>query len=122
MLHDGQAVAPRADHSGMEFTHACSFCGWERLSRSPVMLSPSCAGCGCALDARPARPSLGPAAGFEMAARWTTGLRLFGVAVALLALFAATRVGYDAAGASGGLIAFGMGCFLLVPFVPQRLR
>ena len=38
------------------------------------------------------------------------------------ALFAATRVGYSAAGPSGGLIAFGMGCFLLVPFVPQRLR
>jgi hypothetical protein len=106
----------------MEFTHACSFCGWQRLSASPVMLSPACAGCGCALDARPARPSVGAVGGFEMAARWTSALRVLGVAVALLALFAATRVGYDEAGASGGLIAFGMGCFLLVPFVPQRLR
>jgi hypothetical protein len=48
-------------------------------------------------------------------------LRVVGVLMAMLALYAATKVGYDTAGASGALMAFGMGAFLLVPFVPQRL-
>lgn len=56
-----------------------------------------------------------------MPARWMRALRRLGVCVALLALYAGTKAGYDAAGGSGALIAFGMGCFLLVPFVPQRL-
>jgi hypothetical protein len=108
----------------MEFKHACSFCGWGQLSASPVMLTPSCARCGCALDAR---PSVRPGAGAEAAdlgllpVRWMRALRWLGASVALLALYAATKAGYDAAGGSGALIAFGMGCFLLVPFVPQRL-
>jgi hypothetical protein len=107
----------------MEFTHACSFCGWGRSSASPVMLAPSCARCGCGLDAR---PSVRPGAGAEnvelaLPARWMRALRRLGACVALLALYAATKAGYDAAGASGALIAFGIGCFLLVPFVPQRL-
>jgi hypothetical protein len=104
----------------MEFTHACSFCGWERLSPSPVMLSPACDRCGCALDAR-ARVAATPIRERAMPARATLLLRLAGVLLAALALYAATKVGFDSAGPSGALIAFGMGGFLLVPFVPQRL-
>jgi hypothetical protein len=105
----------------MEFTHACSFCGWERFSASPVMLAPACERCGCALDARARRPSTGAVAAIELTPPLIRALRVLGAVVALLALYAATKAGYDMAGASGGLIAFGMGCFLLVPFVPQRL-
>jgi hypothetical protein len=106
----------------MEFTHACSFCGWERSSGSPVMLAPACESCGCALDAHVKRRSTAAGTGFDLGQPWTRALRMLGVVVAVLALYAATKVGYDRGGASGGLIAFGMGCFLLVPFVPQRLR
>ena len=87
------------------------------------MLSPSCARCGCALDARAVRQaSASDGAGFALPARWMQASRVLGVLVGLLALYAATKAGYDTAGGSGALVAFGMGCFLLVPFVPQRLR
>jgi hypothetical protein len=43
------------------------------------------------------------------------------VLVALLSLYAAAKVGYDSAGASGAMIAFGVGGFLLLPFVPERV-
>jgi hypothetical protein len=107
----------------MEFKHACSFCGWTRLSASPVMLAPACERCGCALDAGPsARAGTGAEGGsFALPARWMRALRWLGACVALLALYAASKAGYDAGGPSGALIAFGMGGFLLVPFVPQRL-
>lgn len=107
----------------MGFKHACSFCGWERFSATPVMLAPSCGHCGCALDARAVEPAAAPpgAGRGGLPASWTTALRWVGVLVALLALYAGTKVGYDAAGPSGALMAFGMGAFLLVPFVPQRL-
>jgi hypothetical protein len=107
----------------MRFKHACSFCGWERFSATPVMLAPACGHCGCALDARVVEPAADPGAAGRsgLPARGTTALRCFGVLVALLALYAGTKVGYDAAGPSGALMAFGMGGFLLVPFVPQRL-
>jgi hypothetical protein len=85
------------------------------------MLSPRCEHCGCALDAVVAE---GPSASAPVrlfGPRWVLALRVAGVFLALLALYAATKAGYGAAGASGALIAFGMGGFLLVPFVPQRL-
>jgi hypothetical protein len=106
----------------MEFKHACSFCGWGRASATPVMLAPACERCGCALDARAenaAAAVAGPA--FVVPPTWMLTLRVLGVLVAILALYAATKVGYDALGPSGALTAFGMGGFLLVPFVPQRL-
>jgi hypothetical protein len=106
----------------MEFTHACSFCGWSRLSTTPVMLEPSCSRCGCALDARVVAPTTGAAAALALPALWTRAGRAFGVLIAVLALYTATKAGYDLAGGAGALIAFGMGGFLLVPFVPQRLR
>jgi hypothetical protein len=106
----------------MGFKHACSFCGWELSSATPVMLAPSCQRCGCALDAHAVEPAAGPGAGGRgLPAGWTTALRLAGALLALLALYAGTKMGYDAAGPSGALMAFGMGGFLLVPFVPQRL-
>jgi hypothetical protein len=105
----------------MDFRHACSFCGWERFSSSPVMLSPSCERCGCALDAHLAEAGCVPVTGRALSSRSMLLLRVAGVLMAVLALYAATKAGYDAAGASGALMAFGMGGFLLVPFVPQRL-
>jgi hypothetical protein len=115
----------------MEFHHSCSFCGWSRVSATPVMLSPSCAGCGCALDAvastrvghhggggseQHASPLLVvlPAAALPV-------LRRMGVLLGALMLYAAAKVGYDSAGASGAMIAFGAGGFLLLPFVPERV-
>jgi hypothetical protein len=104
----------------MDFRHACAFCGWERVSPTPVMLSPSCERCGCALDAS-AIAATAPSFERAMPARALLLLRVVGVILGALALYAATKVGFDSAGPSGALIAFGMGGFLLVPFVPQRL-
>jgi hypothetical protein len=86
------------------------------------MLAPSCSHCGCALDARVAGPVAAAPALAAFPALWTRAGRAFGVLIALLALYAATKAGYGSAGGAGALIAFGVGCFLLVPFVPQRLR
>src|SRR5947199_93019 len=47
----------------MEFRHSCSFCGWGRVSATSVMLEPSCAHCGCALESSPAARSPGDAPG-----------------------------------------------------------
>jgi hypothetical protein len=105
----------------MEFRHACSFCGWERFGATPVMLAPSCGGCGCALDARAVEVACEQAAVFSVPPAWMRLVRAAGVVLAVLALYAATKVGFDTAGPSGALMAFGMGTFLLVPFVPQRL-
>lgn len=108
----------------MGFAHSCSFCGWGRSSRSPVMLEPCCPRCGCALDAVASTHEAGGGGpeGFVLPRLALSALRWAGVALALLALYAATAVGYRAAGAAGALIAFGLGAFLAVPFVPQRLR
>ena len=105
----------------MEFKHACSFCGWGRMSATPVMLAPACEQCGCALDARAVEAVGGPVTAFRFPAAWARALQILWVMAGLLALYAATKLGYDAAGPSGALIAFGIGGFLLVPFVPQRL-
>jgi hypothetical protein len=114
-LHAGST-----DQAGMEFKHACSFCGWERVSPTPVMLSPSCERCGCALDAS-AVAAAAPVFERAMPAPAMLLLRVLGVVLGALALYAATKVGLDSAGPSGALVAFGMGWFLIVPFVPQRL-
>ena len=107
----------------MGFQHACPYCGSRRASASAVMLAPACATCGCALESRrvhqaaPERPRtvVVPAAAFAL-------VRPLCVLLALLALYAGAKLGWDAAGPSGGLIAFGAGGFLLLPFVPERLR
>jgi hypothetical protein len=108
----------------MEFQHSCSFCGWRRSSSTPVMLSPSCERCGCPLDAsavpRGAAPR--PVAPFAIPPRMIGALRALGVLCCLLTLYAAGKLGYEAGGASGALIAFGAGGFLMLPFVPERVR
>ena len=86
------------------------------------MLSPSCERCGCALDASPAAPEPGSSAlGWTLPPRAAVALRALGLLVAALGLYAAAKVGYQAGGPSGGMIAFGVGGFLLLPFVPQRV-
>ena len=105
----------------MEFRHSCPFCGWSRPGATVVMLAPSCVQCGCALDAKvaPVTRAAGPAWSLPPLAALV--LRRAGILFALLGLYAAAKLGYDAAGPSGALTAFGAGGFLLVPFVPERL-
>ena len=107
----------------MEFHHSCSFCGWRRSSATPVMLSPSCERCGCALDAAaaPAGGSHADVQAWVMPAAARLAARSTGALLCVLMLYAAAKLGYDAAGAAGGMIAFGAGGFLLLPFVPEQV-
>jgi hypothetical protein len=106
----------------MEFQHSCSFCGWRRSSSTPVMLSPSCVHCGCALDATAAPHDVTPVrAALSVPPRVRLALRALGALCCALVLFAGARLGYRLAGPSGALIAFGVAGFLLLPFVPERL-
>jgi hypothetical protein len=107
--------------AGYEFR--CSFCGWARAGDSPVMLAPACTSCGCALDAVAVSScgSAGSGASWVLPPAALLGLRVLGVVVAVLGLFAAARLGWRSAGPSGGLVAFGVGGFLLLPFVPERI-
>ena len=107
----------------MEFHHSCSFCDWRRSSPTPVMLLPNCERCGCALDAVavPGGPSLIGVAPFALPAPAAVALRLAGALLGALVMYAAAKTGYDLAGLSGGMVAFGAGGFLLLPFVPERL-
>jgi hypothetical protein len=104
------------------YRHSCSFCGWSRPSASPVMLAPACAACGCVLDAVAVSPGSGSEhVAWSVPASWSLALRVLGVLVGLLGLYAAARLGWRSAGPSGALVAFGVGAFLLLPFVPERL-
>lgn len=86
------------------------------------MLSPACEGCGCALESRVlVEPAPVRARTFVMPAAAVAAVRPLCILLALLMLYAAAKVGWEVAGPSGGLIAFGFGGFLLLPFVPQRL-
>jgi hypothetical protein len=106
----------------MEFQHGCSFCGWRRASPTPVMLSPSCERCGCALDATVA-PSDAPyvTRNVTVPPGLFPALRALGVLCCALTLYAAARLGYRYWGPSGAMTAFGIAGFLLLPFVPQRV-
>jgi hypothetical protein len=106
---------------GLEFRHACSFCGWARASATPVMLSPSCERCGCRLDAQVADPTPAGERLSAMPARATAAMRTLAMLLGALALYAAANLGYHAAGAAGAMIAFGLGGYLMLPFVPERL-
>jgi hypothetical protein len=44
------------------------------------------------------------------------------VLLAALTLYAAARLGYDAGGPSGALIALGAAGFVLLPCMPERIR
>jgi hypothetical protein len=106
----------------MEFRHGCAFCGWHRSSGTPVMLSPCCERCGCALDATMvARDAEFARAAFRLPAGALLALRLLGGVLAVLMLYASAKVGHELAGGAGALIAFGVGGFLLLPFVPERV-
>jgi hypothetical protein len=106
---------------GADFRHSCSFCDWTRESATPVMLSPACERCGCALDARPAAVLAPPAPAWTPPALLLVLLRRVGVLLGALALYAAAKMGYEAAGPSGAMIAFGVGAFLMLPFVPEQV-
>jgi hypothetical protein len=113
----------RSIKCGMEFKHSCAFCGWSRPSATPVMLAPSCEHCGCALDALPVDSSaLSPTPAFSVSPLAARMLTATAMVLAALTLYAAARLGYDAAGASGALIAVGVAGFLLLPCVPERIR
>jgi hypothetical protein len=106
----------------VDYRHNCGFCGWGRTSHTPVMLSPCCDRCGCALDAVLASSlSTPPAKAFVLSGPTLLALRLAGGLSALLAFYMAAKLGYEGAGASGALIAFGVCGFLLLPFVPERI-
>ena len=107
--------------AGYEFR--CSFCGWARAGDSPVMLAPACSSCGCALDAVAVSSGSGSGSGsaWVLPRAAALALRVLGVVMALLGLWAAARMGWRAVGPSGGLVAFGVGGFLLLPFVPERI-
>ena len=108
---------------GMEYKHRCGFCGWSRPSATSVMLAPSCEQCGCALDAVPAgttaRSSTRP---FSLSPRSARVLAAVAALFAALTLYAAAKLGYNAAGASGAIIALGLAGFLLLPCLPERIR
>ena len=106
----------------MEFRHRCSFCGWTRRAATSVMLAPSCERCGCVLDSVPAAP----AASAERRAAPLPPFATFvlvrvAIVLALLTLYAAGRLGYDAGGAPGAVIGVGLAGFLLLPCVPKRV-
>ena len=86
------------------------------------MLSPACTVCGCALESRvvSAPVALRPRT-FVVPTAALALVRPLCVLLALLVLYAAAKLGWHAAGPSGGLIAFGAGGFLLLPFVPERV-
>jgi ribosomal protein L37AE/L43A len=107
----------------MEFRHSCSFCGWSRASATSVMLAPRCDECGCVLDAVPAVATVSPTTpAFSLPPLAAFVLIRGAIVLAALALYAAAKLGYDAAGASGALIALGAAGFLLLPCVPDRIR
>ena len=108
---------------GSEFRHACSFCGWARASATPVMLSPSCERCGCRLDACGAEAATVVDDEMPWTRPWVvTLLRRLAVLLGALALYAAASLGHHLGGAAGATIAFGLGGFLMLPFVPERLK
>ena len=112
---------------GSEFLHGCSFCGWTRVSTTPVMLTPSCARCGCALDARAAAAVVAGRAAADGGPAWVLpaqavrALRGVGLLLGALALYAAASLGFHSGGPAGAMVAFGVGGFLVLPFVPERV-
>jgi hypothetical protein len=118
--------AASADHTGMDFVHTCTFCGWSRSSETPVLLPAGCPSCGCPVDSLPraeAQQRAEAAADAALAPAFSVprSARLPLVAVALLFVVMAARVGYGVLGTNGAIIAVGMAGFLLLPFAPERV-
>jgi hypothetical protein len=107
----------------MEFRHRCSFCGWNRAAATAVMLAPTCEDCGCVLDSAPAAPAATPErrAASSLPPIATLVLIRVAIVLALLTLYAAARLGYDAGGAPGAVTGVGLAGFLLLPCVPKRV-
>jgi hypothetical protein len=84
------------------------------------MLEPACERCGCALDARATTVVVPAADGLALPPLATFALTRFMILLGLLTLYEAADLGYRAAGVSGSMIAFGVGGFLMLPFVPER--
>jgi hypothetical protein len=106
----------------MEFRHRCSFCGWTRRASTSVMLEPNCERCGCVLDSAPAASAPAPerrATALPPNAAFV--LVRVAIVLAILTLYAAARIGYDAGGAPGAITGVGLAGFLLLPCVPKRL-
>ena len=108
----------------MEFVHWCAFCGSNRSATSAVMIPASCAGCGCALDAV-ARDEFDrrEREHEEEPERATPKfVRLLVVAFAVVLLAAAARFGYATGGPMIAMVSVGVAGYLLLPFLPERLR
>jgi hypothetical protein len=111
----------------MEFVHACPFCGWGRVAPTPVRVPAGCPECGCAVDSLDAAEAERRADAAQLAAppaAWALplGARLAVCAFALLFVVAAARLGHGVADVNGAIAAIGAAGFLLLPFVPERLR
>jgi hypothetical protein len=86
------------------------------------MLSPACDRCGCRLDARVVDAAAVPETQSFVMPPWALVLlRRLGVLLGALALYAAADLGSHLAGPAGAMIAFGIGGFLMLPFVPEQL-
>ena len=86
------------------------------------MLAPSCERCGCALESVPAvATARTERAQYSLPPLATFVLGRLAIVLALLTLYAAARLGYDAGGAPGAIIGVGLAGFLLLPCVPKRI-
>ena len=108
----------------MEFVHWCAFCGSNRSATSAVMIPASCAGCGCALDAVGREEFLRRAREHEDVPERAAPklIRLLVAAFAVVLLAAAARFGYATGGPMIAMVSVGVAAYLLLPFLPERLR
>jgi len=86
------------------------------------MLAPNCEHCGCVLDSVAAAPTAHeerPA--YALPPLATFVLIRVAILFALLTLYAAGRLGYDAGDAPGAVTGVGLAGFLLLPCVPKRI-
>ena len=111
-----------ADHSAVEYVHACAFCGWRREDTTAIALPPGCPTCGCAVDSLP-RAEFDAADPAPPARRATPrAVRALGVLLAVAFLCAAARGGHQLAGAFGAAIAVGFAAYALLPFIPRSFE
>ena len=86
------------------------------------MLAPSCDHCGCVLESVPVAPATSPERlPSALPPRVTFILIRLAIVLALLTVYAAARLGYDAGGAPGAITGVGLAGFLLLPCVPKRI-
>ena len=113
--------ATRADHSAVEYVHACAFCGWGREDTTAIVLPPGCPACGCAVDSM-TRAEFDAAVPAPPARRATPrSVRALGVLLAVAFLCAAARGGYQLGGVNGAITAVGFAGYALLPFMPRSI-